>query len=158
MSGPLVRHGPGGTQCNVGYNFKNPGPVGGTGPAGPTGADGSLVFNGPIGSVLYYTANGVEGSTLFTYDPAGAGGLGKMYFAGVIDPIAIQLTPTTTNPLPDVPGTLWLNSSTNVVQLDNDGVAGATGPPGPVTSYIFDGGTAGCSYTLGPAFDCGSCT
>lgn len=36
------------------------------------------------------------------------------------------------------------------------GPTGATGPTGPVTAYIFDGGTAGSSYTVGPAFDCGS--
>jgi hypothetical protein len=33
---------------------------------------------------------------------------------------------------------------------------GPTGPTGPVTSYIFDGGNAGSSYIIGPAFDCGS--
>ena len=31
-----------------------------------------------------------------------------------------------------------------------------TGPTGPITSYIFDGGNAESSYILGPAFDCGS--
>jgi len=36
------------------------------------------------------------------------------------------------------------------------GPIGPTGPTGPVTAYIFDGGTAGSSYTVGPAFDCGS--
>jgi hypothetical protein len=33
---------------------------------------------------------------------------------------------------------------------------GITGPTGPVTSYIFDGGNAQSSYIVGPVFDCGS--
>jgi hypothetical protein len=36
------------------------------------------------------------------------------------------------------------------------GPRGPTGPTGPTTAYIFDGGTAGSTYSLGPAFDCGT--
>jgi len=36
------------------------------------------------------------------------------------------------------------------------GEIGMTGPTGPITSYIFDGGGASNTYTLGPAFDCGN--
>jgi len=39
---------------------------------------------------------------------------------------------------------------------DASSVTGPTGPTGPVTSFIFDGGGASNTYTLGPAFDCGS--
>ena len=38
------------------------------------------------------------------------------------------------------------------------GFTGATGPQGasgPVTAYIFDGGSPSTDYTEGPAFDCG---
>ena len=34
--------------------------------------------------------------------------------------------------------------------------AGSTGPTGSVGAYIFDGGNAASSYTIGPAFDCGN--
>jgi hypothetical protein len=30
-----------------------------------------------------------------------------------------------------------------------------TGPTGPVTAYVFDGGSPFTSYAVGPAFDCG---
>jgi hypothetical protein len=36
------------------------------------------------------------------------------------------------------------------------GNTGPTGPPGLITPYIFDGGNSTSSYSLGPAFDCGS--
>ena len=36
------------------------------------------------------------------------------------------------------------------------GPAGPTGPTGAVTAYIFDGGNPYSSYSLGPAFDCGT--
>jgi len=41
---------------------------------------------------------------------------------------------------------------------DASSVTGPTGPTGPVTSFIFDGGGASNTYTLGPAFDCGNAT
>jgi hypothetical protein len=36
------------------------------------------------------------------------------------------------------------------------GATGATGLPGPVSFYIFDGGSSINNYTNGPAFDCGT--
>ena len=36
------------------------------------------------------------------------------------------------------------------------GSTGATGPTGPVIATVFDGGSASSSYSLGPAFDCGT--
>lgn len=37
----------------------------------------------------------------------------------------------------------------------SEGPTGATGPTGPITYYIFDGGSPGTIFTDGPAFNCG---
>lgn len=63
--------------------------------------------------------------------------------------------------------TIYLGSAT--ISTDNSGVLtftngdgssqsllGSTGPTGPTVSYIFDGGNSTSSYSIGPAFDCGS--
>jgi hypothetical protein len=46
--------------------------------------------------------------------------------------------------------------ASNTGATGETGPTGLTGPTGPVTSYIFDGGGAGNTYVLGPAFDCGN--
>jgi hypothetical protein len=111
--------------------------------------------SGPTGAILFNDGNGgVTGSSNFIYNP-NSGATGEVYIAGKltvnggIDPLYLQLTPQATNPLPGVTGTLWYNSATNKLNVDN-ATMGAYGPTG--TFQLSDGyggltGFTGLYYT-----------
>jgi hypothetical protein len=105
-----------------------PGPIGPTGPSGPNNSN--FNFTGPTGSVLYFNGNNIVGDSNFLYDPEASNGLGKITISGVIDPIALQLTPTLSNPLPSVDGTLWVDLNRDLF-LDNTNISGSVTLPGP---------------------------
>lgn len=69
MSGPLIRYTPGGGYCNLGVQYKNPGPAGPPGPTGPQGPSG-ISNPGITGSIIYYDGITVKGNTGLIYSPA----------------------------------------------------------------------------------------
>ena len=97
-------------------------------PQGATGGGtGGITFSGPSGSVLYYDGTSVTGSSFFTFNgTTGATGevtiAGKLTVLGGIDPLYLQLVPTSVNPLPGVTGTLWVDTA-GKLQYDNTEVA-----------------------------------
>jgi hypothetical protein len=109
-----------------------------------TGPAGSATFSGPTNSVLFYDGSVIAGSSLFRFDPtSGPTGEvfidGKLTVKGGIDPLYLQLTPQTTNPLPGVTGTIWYNETTGSIYLDNNlGGIGSTGETGPTGSLGTD--------------------
>lgn len=127
---------------------------GATGPTGPSGSGSGINVSGlPEGSILFVSGNTATGTTGLYYDAAADSGLGKLYVAGGIDPIYIQLTGQNTNPYPGNPGTIWYDTNTNRIFIDNesiltvnDGRTGATGPSG-IAGLTGPTGIAG---TTGP--------
>jgi len=147
--------GPTGPQGISGYSTN----TGATGPTGP------MLQPGPIKSVLYHGTGGVTGSSWFAFDDT-VGPTGEVYIAGKltviggIDPEYLNLVPQTTNPFPNVTGTLWFSQTG--LHMDNDQVVllsqastllplGSTGPTGPAGSGGGITGPTGAPGATGPA-------
>jgi hypothetical protein len=136
-------------------------PYGGLqGPTGVTGPAGAATFSGPTNAVVFYDGVGLTGTSLFRFDPtSGPTGEvfidGKLTVQGGIDPLYLQLTPQTTNPLPGITGTLWYNQTTGSLYLDNNssGGAGSTGATGSAGTAGVTGptGIPGYATTLTPS-------
>lgn len=93
--------------------------------AGFTGPTGTVDSIGSTNFILYNNGTGITGSDLFTFDPnSGPSGevriRGKLTVDGIIDPIALILTPQDGNPLPGVPGTFWIDKNTNMPYYDTE--------------------------------------
>ena len=140
------------------------GPTGptGSGYTGPTGPTGSINFSGSTGSVLFYDGSAVTGTSLFEFFPT-SGPLGEVHIAGkltvdgIIDPVALILTPQSTAQTGlwvDTNGDLRYNNK-NFIVMSPSGPTGGLGSS-QTSSIIFDGGGPSSNYTSGPVFDCGS--
>jgi len=110
---------------------------------GPTGTTGPTGYNGTTGTTGPTGYNGTEGST----GPTGYTGT-----EGSTGPTGYNGTEGSTGPTGDASTVTGPTGPTGAAS----NVTGPTGPTGPVTSFIFDGGGASNTYTLGPAFDCGN--
>jgi hypothetical protein len=98
--------------------------------------------------MLYFDS---DGSGTFYID-------GKLTVLGGIDPLYVNYVPQTTNPLPGITGTLWVDTSHNL-RLDTDiigngggstGYTGDTGPTGftgPIGATGYTGSTGSTGYT-----------
>jgi hypothetical protein len=113
---------------------------------GPTGTTGPTGYNGTTGTTGPTGYNGTEGST----GPTGS--TGTEGATGATGPTGYDGTEGSTGPTGDASNVTGPTGPTG----DASNVTGPTGPTGPVTSFIFDGGGASNTYTLGPAFDCGN--
>lgn len=129
-------------------------------------SSGTLSSTGPTGGILFYSGSGVTGSDWFTFSPTGPTGhvhiKGELTVDGVIDPIALILTPQSTAQTGiwmDTSGNLRFNTSGDYLVRSSTsptggGGAGDTGPTGPSGQPILYGagspsnllGTQGASY------------
>jgi hypothetical protein len=112
---------------------------------------------------------GIPSADYFTFKPFGqyrsatevplTGPVGTTYYIDPTDTTQYTTTRPTNNPFPMYQ---IIDATGNSLQLSSGGGGGGgggvgpTGPPGPITAYIFDGGNASSSYSVGPAFDCGN--
>lgn len=137
-------------------------------------------FSGPTGSVIFsQDGRSFTGSSIFTFNPnTGYGGYtglatitGGLKVVGPIDPVSLTLTPQLSNPMPGLTGTLWYNSVTGKLTMDNvvvgsgtgstgptgqSGIQGPTGAQGPIgapgsgTAYTGPQGSVGAEGSTGP--------
>jgi hypothetical protein len=143
-------------------------------PQGATGGGtGGITFSGPSGSVLYYDGTSVTGSSFFTFNgTTGATGevtiAGKLTVLGGIDPLYLQLVPTSVNPLPGVTGTLWVDTAgklnydnilvggTDLTTLDPIAIGVSAGEAGQSSSAVAIGFQAGQTSQGGAAVAIGN--
>ncbi len=141
-----------------------------TGATGPTGSSNFIDSNNiPTNSILFKDVNGnINGANNLIFDPSDVGGLGKITFPGVLDPLAVVFSPTPSNPVvgPNAPYTLWVNSNTNNFMINESqiittsdfgftGPTGQNGPLGPTGQNGFTGPT-GPNGVTGPVGPTGS--
>ena len=108
---------------------------------------------------------GIPMADYFTFKPFGqyrsvtevplSGPVGTTFYIDPSDTTQYTTTEPANSPFPMYQ---IIDTDGNSVQLTSGGGGGGgpTGPPGPVTPYIFDGGDASSTYSVGPAFDCGN--
>jgi len=114
---------------------------------------------------------GIPATDYFTFIPFGkytpssqislTGPVGTIYYIDPTDTAQYTTTAPPNNPFPvyqiiDTNGNAILLTAAGGSGGGGGGGEGPTGPTGPVAPYIFDGGSAASTYSLGPAFDCGS--
>jgi hypothetical protein len=102
---------------------------------------------------------GIPSADYFTFKPFGqyrsvtevplSGAVGTTFYIDPTNTTQYTTTKPTNNPFPMYQ---IIDSSGNSVQLTSGGGGGG----GTVVPYIFDGGDASSSYSVGPAFDCGN--
>jgi hypothetical protein len=118
-----------------------------------TDSSGNVSFVSPAGNSLIL---GIDTGSITTQDNTGntlsSGSLGSTGPTGPIGPTGANGSNGITGQR-GATGATGLQGATGAT--GQRGATGVTGPTGPTTSYIFDGGTAGSSYIIGPAFDCG---
>ncbi len=138
---------------------------------GYTGATGPSniidLTNIPTNSILFKDISGnINGSSNLIFDPSDVGGLGKITFPGVLDPLAVVFSPTISNPVvgPNAPYTIWTNSNTNNFMINESeilttskligptGPTGFTGPNG-LNNVFGPTGVYGLTGATGPSFN-----
>lgn len=138
----LIRYTPGGNQCNLGVQYKNPGPPGSTGPPGPIGPSGPTGPQGipgsPGGNTGPQGASGPSGPT----GPQGASGptgpTGPQGASGPTGPTgpAGNLTTTTATAFSTSLQSLTANTSANVRHDSTPFAYSITVTTGSPTSFV----------------------
>jgi hypothetical protein len=121
----LIRYSPGGNVCNLGVQYKNPGPAGldgSTGATGPAGGFAAMGYTGPTGptgtgetgatgptgvlnlagatngAVLFASGPNIGNRSTFTFSNGGGYNSAGTLNVNQINPLYVTLTPTATNP------------------------------------------------------------
>jgi hypothetical protein len=128
MSGNLVKYLPGGTSCNLGYNYKNAGLIGKDGLAGPSGPTGPTGPKGDTGIGLQGPP-GPTGSIIAILGNTGPQGLGGE---------------------PGLQGPTGPTGPTGPKGDTGAGIQGPTGPTGSVVAILGNTGPQGFTGPQGP--------
>ena len=120
--------------------------------------NGATSFTNTLSTVVTFVRTGDKGDTGFTGSRGTDGVIGyngSVGFTGSQGVIGFTGSRGTDGVIGYNGSTGFTGSKGDLGYSGSKGEIGFTGSTGPVTSYVFDGGSPTSNYSLGPAFDCG---